>query len=117
MNKESTVTFRVEKDLRIKFSETVKREHQPAAQVLREFMRGYVDEAHRRTAGVGSISSSERKRRAEALNGALASVALEGFSVPQEYEVQAQRFINGEIEFSDLTQFVQELALKIANGR
>jgi hypothetical protein len=64
---------------------------------------------------VEKISTDERNRRAKALNGALASVALEGFFVPKEYEVQAQRFINGEIEFSELTKCVQKISFEITS--
>ena len=54
----------------------------------------------------------ERDRRQSAFYSALASVGLEGFKVSNEYAVQAKRFIEGEIEFSELTRAVHEQARK-----
>ena len=42
--KDAGVRIRVEKGLRNRFLETCRRQDKPAAQVLREFMRGYVAE-------------------------------------------------------------------------
>ena len=44
MTKEATITFRVEHDLRDSFNEATERNHIPAAQVLRAFMRDYVQQ-------------------------------------------------------------------------
>jgi len=101
MNKEASMTFRVEEDLRDKFSAAAKLEYRPAAQVLRDFMRNYVEQVRKRTAGADYISSSERMRREKAVNAARASIGLEGFKVSKEDEEQAHRFINGEIDLSD----------------
>lgn len=54
-------------------------------------------------------SSSERRRREEAVNFARASIGLEGFKPSLEDEALAQRFIDGEI---DLAEFVQVLTPK-----
>lgn len=45
MSKEVQMTFRVERELRTDFSNAALREDRPAAQVLREFMRSYVNQA------------------------------------------------------------------------
>lgn len=45
-------------------------------------------------------STTERKRR-EAVQFARASVGLEGFTVSDESEADARRFINGEIELDE----------------
>ena len=98
MNKEATMTFRVEHDLRDSFNEATERNHIPAAQVLRAFMRDYVRQA-RNLAPV--ISSAERKRREEAVNYARASVSLEGFKIGKAEEQHARRFINGAIDMPE----------------
>ena len=98
MNKQATMTFRVEHDLRDSFNEATERNHIPAAQVLRAFMRDYVRQA-RNPAPV--ISPAERKRREEAVNYARASVSLEGFKIGKAEEEHARRFINGEIDMPE----------------
>ena len=105
MSKEVSMTFRVEQDLRSRFSEAVELEHRPAAQVLRDFMRDYVEQSR-----APRISVAERKRREDALNYALSSVALEGFSVPDVYSKEAERFIRGEIDLPTLTARVHDIA-------
>lgn len=56
------------------------------------------------------ISDAERRRREEAVNYGIASGALEGFSVPDAYKTEAERFIRGEIEFPALLAAVDEIA-------
>lgn len=107
MNKKVTITFRVEHDLRDSFKEATERNHIPAEQVLRAFMREYVQQARNLNP---VISSAERKRREEAINYAKASVNLEGFSVPDAYIKEAERFIQGEIDLPSLTAKVHEIA-------
>lgn len=51
--KDAGVRIRVEKGLRDRFLETCRRQDTPAAQVLRHFMREYVDEHN----GEASLSS------------------------------------------------------------
>ena len=107
MSEEATMTFRVEHDLRDSFNEAAERNHIPAAQVLRAFMRDYVRQARNLAP---AISPAERKRREEAINYAKASVKLEGLSVPDAYSKEAERFIRGEIDFPSLTAKVHEIA-------
>ncbi|WP_328598458.1 antitoxin VbhA family protein [Pseudomonas syringae] len=99
MSKETTMSFRVEPDLRSEFHHAVESDHIPAAQVLRAFMRDYVKQHEARR----SIDPAERKRREDAVAYSRASVSLEGFKVSPADERHAVRFINGEI---DLPQFV-----------
>ncbi|KER02601.1 antitoxin VbhA family protein [Photorhabdus temperata] len=99
MSKETTMSFRVEPDLRANFHHAAEAEHISAAQVLRAFMRDYVKQHEARRA----IDPAERKRREDAVAYSRASVGLEGFNVSPADERHAQRFINGEI---DLQQFV-----------
>jgi predicted DNA-binding protein len=46
MNKSSNYRIRVEPELHQEFLDACKSEDRPAAQVIREFMRGYVEKAH-----------------------------------------------------------------------
>jgi Tfp pilus assembly protein PilP len=57
-----------------------------------------------------SISPDERRRREEAASFALANVRLEGFEPSQQTLEQTRRFINGEIQLSELVQFVPNAA-------
>ena len=98
MKKKVTMTFRVEHDLRDSFNEATERNHIPAAQVLRAFMRDYVQQARNLAP---AISPAERKRREEAVNYARASVSLEGFKIGKAEEEHARRFINGEIDMPE----------------
>ena len=68
----------------------------------------HVDRALRRPAS-STLSATERRQRAEAVNFARASVGLEGFTLSQEDEEQAQRFINGEIELAEFVELANSL--------
>lgn len=107
MSKEVTMTIRLERDLRSSFAEAADLEHRPAAQVLRDFMRDYVEQSRSRAP---RISAAERKRREDALNYARSSVALEGFNVPDAYSKEAERFIRGEIDLPSLTAKAHDIA-------
>jgi hypothetical protein len=113
MNKEVTMTFRVESDLRSRFTAAAELEHRPAAQVLREFMREYVERIHIKGAvPVDVIPDPERSRREKAVNFANASIGLEGFKVSKEDEALARNFINGEIGIADILEAAREQARK-----
>ena len=47
------------------------------------------------------LSSEERKRRRAAVDYARASVELEGFVLPLEERILAERYVNGEIELDE----------------
>lgn len=108
--KNEEIKFFVETELRDRFMKAVEQNQKSIDQVLSELMTEYVDRTQTNLPG---ISSDERIRRGKALAFAQASVELEGFKVTEEYKIQAQRFINGEIEFEDLTKSVHE---QIKNG-
>ncbi|NHZ35000.1 Fic family protein [Massilia rubra] len=101
MSKEVTMTIRLASDLRSSFLEAAEQEHRPAAQVLRDFMREYVEHARTRAP---VVSPAERKRREEAVNYARASVGLEDFNLSTTDEKHAQRFINGDIELAEFVK-------------
>jgi predicted DNA-binding protein len=95
MLKDVQMTFRIEPELRAKFTEAALSTNRPAAQVLREFMRSFVEDAGQRPV---TISPAERRRRQEAVDFARASVGLEGFVISAEREEASRRFIAGEID-------------------
>lgn len=103
MGKEVQMAFRVERDLREDFSQATERNHRPAAQVLREFMRAYVSQDRRQPAN-DAISNAERQQRQDAVGFARANVGLEGFKTTADEEEHCRRFIAGEI---DLAEFVE----------
>lgn len=56
--KDAGMRIRVEQDLREKFIAACQTQHTPAAQVLRQFMRGYVDQVKTKS----SKSRTESKK-------------------------------------------------------
>lgn len=60
------------------------------------------------------MGSSQTERRAAA-DSALASVQLEGFSVPEDALVESERFIAGEIDFQELINRLYQQAKKRAS--
>lgn len=62
MMKDADFRIRVQRDLRHKFLEVCRAQDKPAAQVIREFMREYVDR-HERTRADSAIISNIRQRQ------------------------------------------------------
>lgn len=106
------MTFRVEPELRASFTEAAELAHRPAAQVLRELMRCYVNQARDLATSVpfnDNISAIERLRRENAVSFARASVGLEGFKPSKEDEEQARQFIRGDIALADFIKVKAEI--------
>ena len=61
MMKDSGLRIRVQRDLRDRFLEICRAKDKPAAQVIREFMRDYVDR-HEGTCGDPTIEEQNRRR-------------------------------------------------------
>lgn len=55
----------------------------------------------------------ERRRRKKAVNFSRANVGLEGFKPSPEDEALAVRFINGEIEISEVIETINEQAQRL----
>ena len=91
----SDVPFLVHIDERLRddFNAAAKASGQGVDQIVRELMRGYLDQTR-----VAEITPAERQRRHEAWEFAKANVALEGFTQTKEAQAHAQRFIKGEID-------------------
>ncbi len=106
MSKEVQMTFRVESQLRAEFAAAASLEDRPAAQVLRELMRAYVNQSHERghSPSHDSISQAERRRREAAVNFARSSVGLEGFTPSEAAETGARQFIKGDTQLADFVQ-------------
>lgn len=95
--KDVQMTFRIEPELRASFIQAAENDQRPAAQVLRELMRVYVEQSRQKA----PISAAERQRREEAVNFARASMGLEGFIRSDKAEAHAQRFVSGEIDLDE----------------
>ncbi len=111
MSKEVQMTFRVEPELRAEFTHAASEEHRPAAQVLREFMRAYVQEAREREHALpanDAISAGERRRREKAVAFARASVGLEGFKPNRADEELSRQYVAGEINIADAIKAVRD---------
>lgn len=91
----SGVPFLVHIDERLRddFNAAAKASGQGVDQIVRELMRGYVDQTR-----VAEITPAERQHRHEAWEFGKANVALEGFTQTQEAQAHAQRFIDGQID-------------------
>ena len=75
MAKEAVFTVKLETDLRDAFAAEAEAAHRPASQIVREFMREFV-ERHRRHSAASQVRGSCRKRRSR-LSGLLLFFAAE----------------------------------------
>lgn len=96
MSKEIQYTIRVEPALKDEFLQAANRHHTKGAQVLREFMRGYV--ANATSEGAPQISEDEQRARQKAVGFATASVGLEGFVLSENDRELAERYVSGELD-------------------
>jgi hypothetical protein len=100
--KDVQMAIRVEPALRASFTQAAELNHRPAAQVLREFMRYYVEQTQKREVMPAvALSTAERQQREKAVAFARASVGLEGFKPSASDEDRARRFIDGSIGLAD----------------
>lgn len=104
MTKETTLTIRVDADLRERFAMATAHADRPASQVLREFMRAYVDRMPIAPPAAPIVPPEERARREDAVRRGFANTELEGYVIPQATKDQARRYINGEITLAELMQ-------------
>jgi hypothetical protein len=102
------MTFRIDSELRREFVDLANQSDMSAAQVLRQFMRRYVEEFKVKDSqsafSTDLISAAERRRREDAFKFASGSVGLEGFILSDQIKATSQKFIDGEI---DLNQFIK----------
>ena len=104
------MTFRVESGLRTDFAAAAAAEDRPSAQLLREFMRAYVNQSKQKllTSANDNVSPAEKRRREQAVNFARASVGLEGFKPSQTAEASARQFINGRVNMAELAKPIKD---------
>lgn len=81
MTKEVQMTIRIEPELRAEFTAAASRDHRPAAQVLRELMRGYVKQ----------VSAKDRASASETSSEAGGPRDSDRFSMVREQEQQASQ--------------------------
>lgn len=97
--KETHMTFRVEPQLRDDFSAAVGRAHEPAAQVLRRFMRDYIkqqDEATEQLA-VFQPKALSRAEREQSVRSGEAIWGLEGFVKTPAMRIVDEAYISGRL--------------------
>jgi len=94
--KDALMTFRVDSQLREQFMDAADKNHLPAAQLLRDFMRKYVTYVQKPV-----LNEAETRRRRDAANFAQANVGLEGFKISADEEQWSERFIRGEITMDE----------------
>jgi len=110
MTKEVQMTFRVEPQLRAAFTEAALRQDRPAAQVLRELMRTYINQAreHGTHPANDAVSLTESRQRVQALDFARTSVGLEGFKPHKADAELSRQYLAGEITISDAIRAVSD---------
>jgi hypothetical protein len=69
-----------------------------------------------KSASALAITPAERQRREDAINYARASVALEGFVVPEAYRRATEAFIRGDIDFETLGEKAHDIARDIVTS-
>lgn len=94
--KDVQMTFRVDSQLRDQFMKAAEQNHLPAAQLLRDFMRKYVNFVQS-----PAVDDAQVRRRREAAKFARANVGLEGFRISAEEEQWTERFIRGDITMDE----------------
>ena len=92
--------------MRADFTAPALQEHRPATQILREFMRAYVNQLREPVPSPtnDAISSAESRRREAAVSFARSSVGLEGYKPSKAAETDARQFIKGDILLAEFLQ-------------
>lgn len=106
--KTARMNHRVEPQLKEDFIQAAELDGKDASELVRSFMREYVEKTRLRLVSTStpSISLKEQRKRREALDFAIASVGLEGFPVSSDFQAEGARFVRGEIELEDLKRFL-----------
>jgi len=112
MSNEVQMTFWVESELRAEFFDAASQDELSAEQVLREFMKTYVNQARVRGLSTvdDAVAPAESRRRERAANFARASVGLEGFTPHRADEELSRRYVAGEISIEDAIKAINESA-------
>ena len=112
MSKKVSINFRLEPELRDRFSAAAKLDRRPASQVLRELMHGYIGDVERKHGPVANRSAWQDLKRRRRLANAKASIELEGYKIPDEMEAIADQFMRDEVSIDAVLAKADELAGK-----
>jgi len=96
VNKETTITFRVEHNLRADFTKAAEKVKMPAAQILRILMQNFIDNVQDKS----NYTNEEGERRTRAIKFAEASANFEGCYIPESARPLITRYINGEMDIN-----------------
>jgi len=83
--KESTFNFRIDASLKAAFTAAAEADDKPAAQVLRDFMRAYVQRRERR------VFVAEARRQSRAIAARAADPGTDDYTVMQEIAADFMR--------------------------
>ena len=89
-SKDATFNFRVDPDLKAAFAAATEAEDKPAAQVLRDFMRAYVERRKRRE------FEAEARRQSQLIAAAAADPASDEAQVLRELDASFDELIADE---------------------
>jgi hypothetical protein len=97
--KETHMTFRIEPQLRDAFAAAAARAHEPASQVLRRFMRDYVQhqEATDTQNDLHQPKALTQRERAESVRSGEAIWGLEGFVKTPAMRIVDEAYISGRL--------------------
>lgn len=107
MSKKTTMTFRIDANLKKQFMDAADKMNMPAAQVLRSLIHDFIQRNQEKSGDQKSgtlITLEEQEKRRKAARFAIASVGLEGFKVPESEIQHMERFISGEISFQEFME-------------
>lgn len=102
MPQETTMSFRLDPELRKNFMSTAEKMNMPAAQVLRVLMQNFIDNVQ----GNSNHSNSEREKREKAIKFAEASANFEGCYLPESARPFITRYINGEMDINSILKIL-----------
>jgi predicted DNA-binding protein len=103
--KEATMSIRVEESLRDQFNEAAVRVDRPAAQIMRELMRGFVE---KNLPPKQPLMTMEEYERRKAVDFVLANSELEGYKTSDEQKAVFERYAKGEITTDDIHRIIEE---------
>lgn len=102
MTHQAEMTFRVESDLSVAFTEQVESEHRELDEVMQEMMQAYLARARNASPEhTDEQRQTQQSLRQQAVDFARASVGLEGFTPSESAEMFAAQYVNGEIDIVD----------------
>lgn len=106
MSKEVQMTFPIDSELRADFTAAASAQNRPPAELLREFMREYINRSreHVPDPTEDDIASAELRRRRDAWEFARASVALEGFEPTAAFEAAARELVASRVTIAEFME-------------